>query len=92
MAFNHALVRLSGGRGDYHHAYASPFLIQVDGQEQVVTFLLEGVFGFNPDNGDLLWGHPCCHKEGTHVSTPIWGDGNLLFYSADMVSAPAASG
>jgi outer membrane protein assembly factor BamB len=82
MAFNQRTGEIAWRKGDYHHAYASPFLIQVDGQSQVVTFLLEGVFGFDPENGDLLWGHPYGHKEGTHVSTPVWGDGNLLFYSA----------
>ena len=82
MAFNQRTGAIVWRKGDYHHAYASPFLIQVDGQHQVVTFLLEGVFGFNPDSGDVLWGHPYGHKEGTHVSTPMWGDGNLLFYSA----------
>jgi outer membrane protein assembly factor BamB len=82
MAFNQRDGSIVWRKHDYRHAYASPFLIRVDGQAQVVTFLLEGVFGVNPENGDLLWGYPHGHKEGTHVSTPVWGDGNLLFYSA----------
>jgi outer membrane protein assembly factor BamB len=82
MAFNQRDGAIVWKKHDYHQAYASPILIQVDGQDQVVAFVLEGVVGVNPDNGDLLWSYLQGHKEGVHVSTPVWGEGNLLFISA----------
>jgi outer membrane protein assembly factor BamB len=68
-------------RHDFRHAYASPILIDVDGQEQLVTFMLDSVVSVDPHNGDLLWTHRTT-DQGTNVSTPVWGEGNLLFVSA----------
>ena len=68
-------------KNDFRHAYASPFIIDVDGQEQLVLFMETEIIGIDPNNGDLLWMHPA-NAQGTNVSTPVWGDGNLLFASA----------
>ena len=53
-----------------------------DGQDQVVAYMNEGPVGVDPNNGDLLWSYPYKNSQGVNASTPVWGDGNLLFCSS----------
>ena len=61
---------------------ASPIIVNVDGQDQLVAFMGKVVAGVNPNNGDLLWSHPHATDWGLNISTPVWGDDNLLFVSS----------
>ena len=61
---------------------ASPILINVDGQDQLVAFLGKEIAGVDPNNGELLWSHPHVTEWGLNISTPVWGDDNLLFLSS----------
>lgn len=67
---------------DFRPAYANPTLIDVGGQVQFIAFMREWLVGVDPDNGDLFWSYPLDSSNGTHVSTPVWGEDNLLFFSA----------
>ena len=67
---------------DFELAPASPLLIEVDGEEQLVVFAAQQVAGLDPSNGDLLWSHPHPTEYGLNISTPVWGEGNLLFLSS----------
>ncbi len=66
----------------FTNAHSSPLLINVDGQPQVVVLASKTVFGFNPDNGALLWTHEHVTNYGLAVSTPVWAPGNLLFVAS----------
>jgi outer membrane protein assembly factor BamB len=66
----------------FTNSYSSPLLINVDGQTQVVFLAAKTVFGFNPDNGALLWSHPHETPYGIAISTPVWAPGNLLFVAS----------
>jgi outer membrane protein assembly factor BamB len=67
----------------FTNSYSSPILINVDGQTQAVALAAKTVFGFNPDNGALLWSHPHETQYGLNVSTPAWWPaGNLLFVAS----------
>jgi len=61
---------------------SSPMLIKVDGQDQLITFLGKAITGVDPNNGQLLWSHPHVTEWGLNISTPVWGDDNLLFVSS----------
>jgi outer membrane protein assembly factor BamB len=61
---------------------ASPIVIRVDGQDQLVLFHAEGVAGVDPRGGPLHWNHTHRTRWGLNISTPVWGDGNLLFISS----------
>jgi outer membrane protein assembly factor BamB len=61
---------------------ASPIIINVDGQDQLVAFMGKQIAGLNPDNGELLWSHPHVTDWGLNISTPVWGNDNLLFLSS----------
>ena len=61
---------------------ASPIIINVDGQDQLVMFLGKVVAGLDPNNGNLLWSHPHVTEWGLNISNPVWGPDNLLFISS----------
>jgi outer membrane protein assembly factor BamB len=68
--------------GGFEFAPGSPILITVDGQEQLVVPGGNAIVGTNPSSGALLWSHPSKTDWGLNISTPVWGDGNLLLVSA----------
>jgi outer membrane protein assembly factor BamB len=67
---------------DFLLAPASPILIQVDGEDQLVVFSREEVVALDPRDGRFLWSHPHETSYGLNISTPLWGEGNLLFLSS----------
>jgi outer membrane protein assembly factor BamB len=67
---------------DFRLAPASPILIELDGQDQLVVFTPDEIVGLDPKNGISLWSHPHPTNYGLNISTPVWGPGNLLFVSS----------
>jgi len=67
---------------DFGLAPASPVLIDMDGEEQLVVFAPSQLVGLDPRDGNLLWSHPHPTEYGLNISTPVWGEGNLLFCSS----------
>lgn len=61
---------------------ASPILVNVDGQDQLVTFNAEVIAGLDPNGGAILWTHAHQTDYGLNISTPVWSEGNLLFCSS----------
>ena len=82
MAFRQDDGRLIWRTGDFGIAPASPILITVDGQDQIVVFASESIVGIDPITGTVLWSHPHPRKLDGNVSTPVWSEDNLLFFSS----------
>ena len=82
MAFNQKTGSIVWQAHDFKISYASPILIDVDGQPQAVLVMESEVIGIDPSNGKLLWSHPHANRTKTNVSTPLWSEGNLLFVSS----------
>jgi outer membrane protein assembly factor BamB len=82
MAFDQADGRVVWKGSDLVPAPSSPILIEVDGQEQLVVFHAKGVAGVDPRSGALYWDHEHITNWGLNISTPVWGEGNLLFVSS----------
>jgi len=82
----HALDKKTGrvvwAHGGFAPSPSSPILIQVDGQEQLVFFHADGVAGLDPKAGATYWNHAHSTSYGLNISTPVWGEGNLLFLSS----------
>jgi outer membrane protein assembly factor BamB len=68
--------------GDFLIAEASPILIEVDGQTQLVVFGGETVNGLDPSTGTKIWSHPHNTDMDMNNSTPNWGADNILFISS----------
>jgi outer membrane protein assembly factor BamB len=82
MAFDQKTGAVVWQKQDFKISYASPILIKVDGQEQLVLMMESEVIGLEPNTGELLWSLPHRNRTKTNVSTPVWGAGNLLFCSS----------
>ena len=82
-AFNEKTGALVWKAGDSKTSPASPILIDVDGQRQLLYFGGEEVVGLDPSNGRTLWSHPHKTDWGLNISTPIWTPADhLLFVSS----------
>jgi len=87
--YGHAVVALNPRDGslvwqkqNFKNAPSTPIIVNVDGQDQLVTTFSDEVAGLDPSNGNLLWSHPHSTSWGLNISTPVWGPGNLLFISS----------
>ena len=82
VAFDQVTGVVGWKRQDFQLAPASPIVINVDGEDQLVVFAPQTIVGLDPRNGELLWSHPHETNHGLNISTPVWGEGNLLFCSS----------
>jgi outer membrane protein assembly factor BamB len=83
-AFNPETGALVWKGGDVDYSPASPSLIDVDGQKQLVAFGGDRIAGLDPANGRTLWSHAHRTDWGLNISTPVWSpaDHLLVFSSA----------
>lgn len=82
MAFNQDSGALVWRGGNFSVGPASPMLISVDGQDQLVVSGADVMAGVSPADGSVLWTHPHKTEWGLNISTPVWGPDNNLFVSA----------
>jgi outer membrane protein assembly factor BamB len=82
-AFNAKSGALVWKAGDFDFSPASPIIIDVDGQKQLLYFAGNVVAGVDPASGKTLWTHPHKTDWGLNISTPIWSPSDhLLFVSS----------
>jgi outer membrane protein assembly factor BamB len=83
MAFDQRTGAVVWKNINFTPAPASPMIINVGGQDQIVHFGQEEVYGADATNGNLLWSYPHKTSWGLNISTPLWdpSDG-LLFVSS----------
>jgi outer membrane protein assembly factor BamB len=61
---------------------SSHLVVNVDGQDQLIAFMGSAVAGLDPATGELLWSQPHATDFGLNITSPVWGDDNLLFVSS----------
>ena len=76
VAFNQKDGSVAWKKHDFKNSTASPIVINVDGQDQLVAFMWGEIVGVDPNNGNLLWSHPHPVEHGLNTSTPVWGPDN----------------
>lgn len=83
-AFNPETGALLWKAGNVEYSPASPTVIDVDGQKQLVLFGGDRMAGFDATTGRELWNHAHRTDWGLNISTPVWtpSDHLLLFSSA----------
>jgi outer membrane protein assembly factor BamB len=90
-AFNQETGALVWKSGNTATSPASPMLITVDGQQQLLIFGGDRIAGMNPATGETLWSHPHKTDWGLNISTPVWSaTDHLLFVSAAYSSGSRA--
>lgn len=57
---------------DFTNSYSTPKLINLDGEDQMVTFMAEEIIGFNPTNGELQWRVAHGNQWKQNVCMPVW--------------------
>jgi outer membrane protein assembly factor BamB len=82
VAFRQASGEVAWKSGDFASGMASPFLVELGGEPQVVALLHGAVAGFEPASGRLLWSHPHGGRGERNISTPVVGDDGRLFVSS----------
>jgi outer membrane protein assembly factor BamB len=82
-AFDQASGKLLWKNGYFVWAPASPILIDVDKQPQLVVFGGDVVTGMDPTGGRELWRHPHKTDWGLNITTPVWvAEQHLLLVSS----------
>ncbi|HYE85759.1 MAG TPA: PQQ-binding-like beta-propeller repeat protein [Vicinamibacterales bacterium] len=82
-AFNPDTGALLWKSGHVTYSPASPTVIDVDGQKQIVLFGGDRIAGIDPANGTELWNHPHRTDWGLNISTPVWDPAaHLLLFSS----------
>jgi outer membrane protein assembly factor BamB len=82
-AFNEQTGALVWKAGSGDTAPASPIVIDVDGQPQLIVFGGDRIMGMDPSTGQTLWSHPHKTDWGLNISTPLWSaSDHLLFISS----------
>jgi outer membrane protein assembly factor BamB len=82
MAFDQMSGSVVWKKQDFPIDYASPVLINFEGQDQLVLFMRKEIIGVDPNSGELLWHIECLPSPEENIATPIWNGSDLLFFSA----------
>ena len=51
--------------------YASPFLLEIEGKRQLITFATTDLLSFDPASGEVLWSRPYPDKWRENIVTPL---------------------
>jgi outer membrane protein assembly factor BamB len=68
--------------GDFLISEAPPILIALAGREQLVVFGGGTINGLDPSTGKVLWSHPHDPGNDLNMTTPLWGEDNILVTSS----------
>ncbi len=80
MAFALADGKLLWHQHDLEEIYASPLLIDVEGEAQVVVLATGQILGLDPRTGAALWREPVQGEQ--NIATPVWCSDKLLCVTA----------
>ncbi|MEE2638649.1 MAG: PQQ-binding-like beta-propeller repeat protein [Acidobacteriota bacterium] len=77
--------------GSFLVSHAPIGLIEVAGRTQAVAFAGQGVFGLDPDTGQVLWGHPHDAGNDFNFQIPVYDEETrVLFFSSGYIGGSQA--
>jgi outer membrane protein assembly factor BamB len=71
----------------YRNSYSTPRILQVDGEDQLVTFMATALIGVDPNNGELRWEYAHENTWNQNINMPVMADPNHLFLSSPEAGA-----
>lgn len=77
-------VEYGTDNGDVHKAFATPIVIDVDGQTQLISPTSKAVLAYDPENGKELW--RATYDEFSTATRPVW-DGKNIFVNTGFPNA-----
>jgi outer membrane protein assembly factor BamB len=77
-AFDQHTGALVWKAGDFDVSPASPIVIDVDGQPQLIAFAGDRIAGIDPMSGRVFWHVPHKTDWGLNISTPVWSPADHL--------------
>jgi outer membrane protein assembly factor BamB len=81
-AFDPATGKAAWTSPEYDISYASPVIINVDGEDQLVFMSSSEVIAISPMDGSLKWRYPHVNQYKNNCFAPLFGPDNLLFVSS----------
>lgn len=66
---------------DFTPSYATPAIMSIHGEEQLVAFMETEIVGADPANGKLLWEYGIRNYYPQNICAPVQVDDDLLFVS-----------
>ncbi|MBK8267783.1 MAG: PQQ-binding-like beta-propeller repeat protein [Planctomycetes bacterium] len=82
VAFDKKTGDVKWQKHDFDASYATPKLIDVDGQPQLLCFMAKELIAINPDNGELYWEFKHGNPYGQNITMPVDGADNIIFISS----------
>ena len=81
VAFDERDGRVVWKNLDFEPSFATPAIMRLLGEDQLVAFMATEVVGADPDTGRLLWQYPIRNHYPQNICAPIQLDEDLLFVS-----------
>ncbi len=86
-AFNQKDGSLAWKSEGFQNSYATPRIFEVDGQDQLVTFMANELIGVDPTSGEVLWSYAHVNQWKQNISPPALVEGQYLFLSSPQAGA-----
>ena len=75
--------RLVWAAGSGAAGYSSPTVLQIDGTDQIVSFVGNGAMGLDPTDGKVLWSYPFKTPYDCNTATPILIAGGVFLSAGE---------
>ncbi len=83
VAFNKSDGSVAWKRLSFTNSYATPRIMKIHGQDQLIAFMETEVIAADPNNGKLKWKFPCVNQWKENISFPhLIAENTVLISSA----------
>jgi outer membrane protein assembly factor BamB len=87
VAFNMKDGEVAWATQSFKNSYSTPRIINLDGKDQLVTFMAHEMVGIDPGTGELLWRYEHANQFEQNISLPVLADNGVLFLSSPQAGA-----
>jgi outer membrane protein assembly factor BamB len=87
VAFNQQDGSVKWKAADFKNSHASPRIVEIAGEQQILVFMARELIGVNPDSGELRWSYPHRNQWGHNISNPAVLGGDTIFLSSPQAGA-----